>query len=79
LVAYRDVMQLKLAVLATNLASVPLFLARTKFTAQAIEELLSLVKECEPSCYRILKTSGVNCRRRSGRKSSKTSSPSSQR
>ena len=79
LVAYRDSMLLKLAVLATNLTSVPLSTARTKFTVQALEELLSLVKECESPCCPIPSISGVSCQKRSGKKSSRTSSPSSRR
>ena len=79
LVAYRDTMQLKLAVPATSLAFAPLFAARTKFTTEAIEELLSLVKECESSCCESPKTCGGSSRKRSARRSPKVSSPSSRR
>ena len=49
-VAYRKGMRLRLPVLATNLAPSNAAPLRSKFTREALLDLLSLVKECEASC-----------------------------
>ena len=79
LVAYRDSVLIKLPVAATNLSSAILPAARTKLNAEAIQQLLAFVKECEQPCRPNPKPSGAKCRKRSGNRSSKTSSPSSRR
>ena len=77
LVAYRDSILIKLPVAATNLCSAARTPARTKFNAEAIEQLLAFVKECEQPCPANHAPSGPGCRKRSGSKSSGNSSPSS--
>jgi hypothetical protein len=77
LVSYRDSILIKLPLAATNLRSVAAPAARTKLDAEAVQQLLAFVKECEPPCSSNPKTSGRSCPRRAANKSSKISSPSS--
>jgi hypothetical protein len=78
LVCYRDSILIKLPLAATNLHSPLMPPARTKLNAEAVQQLLAFVKECEPPCRPSSpKTSGRACPRRAVCKSFKTSSPSS--
>jgi hypothetical protein len=78
LVCYRDSILIKLPLAATNLHSPLMPVARTKLDAEAVQQLLAFVKECEPPCRASSpKTSGRACPRRVASKSSRTSSPSS--
>jgi hypothetical protein len=78
LVCYRDSILIKLPLAATNLHSAAAPLARTKLNAEAVQQLLAFVKECEPPCRASSpKTSGRNCPRHTVSKSSRTLSPSS--
>lgn len=78
LVVYRDRMLLKIPIAATVLGFRPLP-AATKLTLEALEELRVLAEESGVACPSSPKTSGTGCRRRSGRRSSKTSPRSSGR
>jgi hypothetical protein len=79
LVIYRDSIFIRLPLAATNLSSAIGTSARTKFDAEAVEQLLAFVKECEQPCPADPKPSGRRCPNRSGGKSPKTSFPSSRR
>lgn len=77
-VAYRDYMRLRIPLSATNLApSQPAL--QTKFTAQAIAELIALAYECEVLCQSNHKTSGAACPKRSASKSPRRSQRSFRR
>jgi hypothetical protein len=77
LVSYRDPILIKLPLQSTNLGSAAGLAARTKLDAQAVQQLLAFVKECEPPCQSSPKRSGRSCPRRAVSKSSRTLSPSS--
>jgi hypothetical protein len=78
LVCYRDSILIKLPLAATNLHSPLMPLARTKLNAEALQQLLAFVKECERPCRPSSpKTSGRNCPRHVVSKLSRTLSPSS--
>ena len=77
-VAYRDSLRLRIPVLVTNLAPGHLAAARTKFTREAIQELLSLVEECILSCPNNPQPSGTASRHACNNRS-RTTSPSSSR
>ena len=62
LVASRDAMQLRIPVASTSLMVNPIPPPGTKWTPEAIRELLSLVQEGEPPC-RYPKTSGRGSRK----------------
>lgn len=49
-VAYRDTMRLRIPVSSTSLASCQVRPLRTKWTREAVQELLSLVTEGNTSC-----------------------------
>ncbi len=61
-VAYRDTMRLRIPVSSTSLATCQVRPPRTKWTREAIQELLALVTEGNTSC-RSPKTSGKGSRR----------------
>ena len=61
LVAYRDTMRLRIPITSTNLVATHSHLPRTKWTEEAIHELLSLVTEGESSCH-IPRASGPDSR-----------------
>ena len=61
-VAYRETMRLRIPVSSTSLAPCELCLPRTKWTREAVQELLSLVTEGDTPC-RSPKTSGKGSRR----------------
>jgi hypothetical protein len=63
LVAYRDTLRLRIPVPATNLAIGYVPPLRTKCTAAAIRELLSLFQEVRPSCRSRRMQSGRDSRR----------------
>jgi hypothetical protein len=63
-VAFRDSMQLCIPLAATNLAGRQFPVRRTKWTPEAISELLSLVKEGNILCPGIHDTSGDGCQKR---------------
>jgi hypothetical protein len=49
-VRYRQSLRLRIPLLATDRATFPLALPRTKLTLEAIRQLIALVKECHASC-----------------------------
>src|SRR3954471_7070502 len=51
LVAYRDAMRLRIPVSSTSLAPSQIRPLRTKWTREAVQELLSLVTEGDTSCH----------------------------
>ena len=61
-VAYRDTMRLRIPVSSTSLAPCQVRPPRTKWTREAVQELLSLVTEGDTPC-RSPKTSGKGSRR----------------
>jgi hypothetical protein len=78
LVAYRQYMLLRIPVVATSLsASLPV--VRTKLTAPAIKDLVTLAAQCEVLCPPSPPTSGLASLPNSKRKSSKNSPRSSRR
>jgi hypothetical protein len=50
-VAYREAMRLRIPVSSTSLAPCQIRPLRTKWTREAVQELLSLVTEGETSCH----------------------------
>ena len=50
-VAYRDTMRLRIPVRSTSLAACQVRPPRTKWTREAVQELLSLVTEGDTSCH----------------------------
>jgi hypothetical protein len=50
-VAYRDAMRLRIPISSTNLAPSQVRTLRTKWTREAVQELLSLVAEGDTSCH----------------------------
>ena len=80
LVAYRDRMLLKLPVAATSLAPRQPHEALSKFTREALEELIALADECGVAACRFdLNASGDAYPTNSAPRSSKTSPRSSRR
>jgi hypothetical protein len=77
-VIYREKMVLRIPLAATNLAPPPALL-RTKLTSQAVEEFISLAKQCEVLCRPDHKMSGDACHQHSNNNSSRTSPRSSRR
>jgi len=61
-VAYRETMRLRIPVSSTNLARCQVRTPRTKWTREAVQELLSLVTEGDTPC-RSPETSGKGSRR----------------
>jgi len=61
-VAYRDMMRLRIPVSSTSLSPCQVRLPRTKWTREAVQELLSLVTEGDTPC-RSPETSGEGSRR----------------
>jgi hypothetical protein len=49
-VAYRDTMRLRIPISSTSLATCQVHPPRTKWSREAVQELLSLVTEGDPSC-----------------------------
>jgi hypothetical protein len=60
--------QLRIPLSSTSLSTLPDTTPRAKLTRDSVEELLSLVKECE-SCPSLQKTSGQRSARRRNKKS----------
>ena len=79
LVTYRDSILIKLPLGVTNLSSAAMPAARTKLNAEAVQQLLAFVKECEPPCPSSPPPSGRVFPKRSENRSSKTSSTCSRR
>lgn len=77
-VAYRQKMVLRIPVTATNLAP-PRVLLLSKLTSQAVEEFISLARQCEVLCQPDHKSSGADSLPRSNNNSSRTSPRSSRR
>jgi hypothetical protein len=77
-VAYRNAMRLRIPVSSTSLAVNQIPPPRTKWTQDAIRELLSLVQEGETPC-RNHRKSGKRSRKRANSKSSTTSRRSARR
>jgi hypothetical protein len=50
-VAYRDTMRLRIPISSTSLAPSQIHPPRTKWTLEAIQEILSLVTEGDTSCH----------------------------
>jgi hypothetical protein len=63
-VAYREKMVLRIPMSATTLAP-PHALLHTKLTSHAVEEFISLAKQCEVLCRPNHKTSGDACHQHS--------------
>jgi hypothetical protein len=61
-VAYRDEFRLRIPISSTSLAPSQFHSPRTKWTKEAVQELLSLVTEGETSC-RTRRTSGRDSRK----------------
>jgi len=61
-VSYRDTMRLRIPISSTGLATCQVHSPRTKWSREAVQELLSLVTEGDPSC-RSHATSGKGSRR----------------
>ncbi len=60
-VRYREYIRLRILLSATNQSTSHLALLSTKLTLEAIQQLIALVKEYQPSCLSHPLASGLDC------------------